>query len=138
MDVELIKRALTTDYFNFKGRAGRKEFWLTMTAIVVFNFLFTLIVFFINPPADPNNVQLSPISYLPIILTFIPQLSLAVRRVHDFNCTGLLVVTQYIPLIGFLLGVTYGLIPGTEGPNSYGQPPALSALDETRFVSRHL
>ena len=41
---------------------------------------------------------------------------LTVQRAHDFNTTGWLAITAFIPLVNFI----FWLIPGTDGENRFG------------------
>ena len=53
------------------------------------------------------------------LITLVPSLSLGARRCHDFNATGLL---QFLIIVaGGIFHIVIMCIPGTEGPNQYGQ-----------------
>ncbi len=107
------------NYFNFKGRARRSEFWwmvlgnffmllpflviyLIFTVLIIFsimalittlNFLPLLLVAFIYHP-----IKYVCLGY--VVLTFIPNLSLIIRRFHDIGrssiCPLILYVTYFI------------------------------------------
>ena len=46
--------------------------------------------------------------------------SLTVRRLHDSDRTGLLVLIAFIPVVGTLKLLVMVCRPGTPGPNRYG------------------
>lgn len=56
------------------------------------------------------------------LITFIPGLSVSVRRLHDINRTGwwLLIV---LTIIGFVLIIYWACVRSAEGDNQYGASP---------------
>jgi uncharacterized membrane protein YhaH (DUF805 family) len=46
----------------------------------------------------------------------------AIRRCHDFNASGWLVLLFLIPLVNLIFALFMVFKPGTEGANSYGPP----------------
>lgn len=125
------------NYANFKGRAGRSEFWIF--------FLFVLAVQMLAPMLLGWRI-----GGLISLLLLVPQLSVAVRRLHDVDCSGKELVVPFVLLFaagfiarfpGFLPQVVMLGIYGTaliffaallrhlvkEGrkvPNRYGASPA--------------
>jgi len=49
-------------------------------------------------------------------------ISLDIRRLHDLNQPGALVLLAFVPLINFGLFIYLLFVPGTNGPNQYGPP----------------
>ncbi len=94
-------------YFDFKGREGRKVFWLFTLNIFIINFLLGLI-------------SAGVISMLISLAIFLPSLGLSVRRLHDINFNGWWVLVGFIPVIGVVALMIFACIPGTEGENKYG------------------
>jgi uncharacterized membrane protein YhaH (DUF805 family) len=47
------------------------------------------------------------------------QVILTIQRCHDFNMSGWLSLVGIIPLINLM----FWIIPGTQGPNRFGNPP---------------
>ena len=83
--------AYTQNYFNFKGRARRREYW----GIWFFNSLVTVAINLIGglfPDADRGlfgmNLTWSIICTLWYIISFFPQASAIVRRLHDKGYSG--------------------------------------------------
>ena len=79
------------NYFNFKGRARRREYW----GIWLFNSLVTVAINLIGglfPDADRGlfsmNLTWSVICTLWYIISFFPQASAIVRRLHDKGYSG--------------------------------------------------
>ena len=144
MDVKLpagvFKRAVTAHYFDFHGRACRTEFW---------NYIA---VFLIITAIAETIVQLLSMAALRMLFTawsigcFLPTVGIVIRRLHDLNRSGWLLVTPIIPaflmlllffwfwpvtvlLAASMLGVSAYLLylclqPGMSGDNRYGPDPA--------------
>ena len=99
-------------YFVFEGRASRSEYWW-----------FQLIV---SPSYFISEVLDNEISFFFLgitLLTFIPAISVGVRRLHDTNRSGFFLLISFIPFIGGLV-LLFLLIPvGTKGKNRFGPDP---------------
>ncbi len=103
-------------YFDFKGREGRKVFWLFTLNMFIINFLLGLI-------------SAGVISMIISLAIFLPSLGLSVRRLHDINFSGWWVLVGFIPVIGVVALIVFACIPGTEGENKYG-PVVVSTVAE--------
>lgn len=57
------------------------------------------------------------------VLIFIPNLALAVRRLHDQDKSGWWILIGFIPLIGAIWLFVLYLLDGTPGPNRFGPDP---------------
>lgn len=68
------------NYFNFKGRARRSEYWLALVANLLVTLVLTIITAFVN--------VLGFLQIIYALALIIPSLSLAVRRLHDTNRSG--------------------------------------------------
>lgn len=73
--IENSIRNYCVNYFNFKGRTGRAEFW-TVTLILV--VVSTLLQILFN------------------LLTFIPSMSMTMRRANDSNLSKITVILYYV------------------------------------------
>ena len=105
---------LNLDYFKFEGRVSRKHYWM----FILFLFLFIFLIHFLN-----ILISLSTFfSFILLVLgliTFIPNVSLAVRRMHDVNLSGWWIVFGLIPYIGWLIFIPLA-IKGDTKANKYG------------------
>lgn len=90
------------DLFANKQRATREQFWMF--------FLFHTIVFVISALIDEKVYAIY------WIVSIIPYLSLAIRRLHDSNRSGWWLLVPIINIV-FLLS------RGDEGSNDYGPKP---------------
>ena len=58
-----------------------------------------------------------------VLLTFIPYLSVSVRRLHDTNRTGWWVLIAIIPIIGAVWLIVLYCFKGNRGVNRFGEDP---------------
>jgi uncharacterized membrane protein YhaH (DUF805 family) len=75
------------------------------------------------------------------LASFIPQLAVSVRRLHDINLSGWLLLPIYIgmaiPIVGGLVSLVYiGLmfVAGSRGSNKYGDDPKAERHYEAVFA----
>jgi len=75
------------NYFNFSGRARRKEYWM----FALFQFIFAIVAIVIENVLGlaMKDVGCGPFYSLLILGTFIPSLAVTVRRLHDIGKIGL-------------------------------------------------
>jgi len=57
------------------------------------------------------------------LAVFIPNLAVAVRRLHDSDRSGWWILIAFVPLIGAIWLLVLDLIDGTPGPNRFGPDP---------------
>lgn len=62
------------------------------------------------------SVAVTGLGYLAMVVV---QVMLTVQRCHDFNTSGWLSILGIIPLVNLI----FWIIPGTDGPNRFGNPP---------------
>ncbi|MHA6266055.1 DUF805 domain-containing protein [uncultured Aliiroseovarius sp.] len=122
-------RTCFSKYVTFQGRAQRSEFWwfvlfvfagqllLGMVDSVLFGTVTTYDGGF---EAQTNTPVLSGLFGL---ATFLPSISVAVRRLHDTDRSGWWYWLFLIPLVGFIILVVWFAGKGTHGPNRFGNDP---------------
>lgn len=111
-------------YAQFSGRASRKEYWTftLLNAAVYIALVIATAVAAGDPSGEPNPLAL----LLQLVYTvfwlasFVPGLSVAVRRLHDTNRSGWWLIPCMI--CGLIL-LVFGLQEGDHGPNQYGPDP---------------
>ena len=100
-----------------EGRASRRHWWAAMAVYV----LIAISAFIISVWSE--NLLVAVIVFSLYGLTIIGCFLVSIRRLHDLNLTGLLVLVYLIPFAGpVVLFVLLGLLPGTSGKNAYGEP----------------
>lgn len=121
------KKALMMDYFNFRGRASRSEFWwfyLAMSGIFAmgwsFDTMFGIVLIEIIPE---SGVGFGPFYILSVLGLFIPVLSSTYRRLHDTGRSGWWYFLIFIPCIGIIVLLAFLAVEGQSHPNEYGDVP---------------
>jgi len=102
-------------YADFNGRARRTEFWM----FVLFNIIFSIIANILDYTFGTVYV-FSGIYGLAMI---IPGLAVSVRRLHDINKSGWMILVVLIPVIGAIWLLVLYVMEGTPGENQYGPNP---------------
>lgn len=101
-------------YATFSGRASRSEYW--WWALV--NNIVTILLYFIAVLADTNGTaDVGPgLLAVWLLATIVPGVALTVRRLHDANLSGWLVLLGLIPLVGGIILLVFVLMaPKPEG-----------------------
>ncbi|WP_292587044.1 DUF805 domain-containing protein, partial [Mesorhizobium sp.] len=121
-------RGLTTNYVDFSGRARRKEFWgfclfWTIGLAVIVGVGLSVDLGSGIEQGDDLPIVMICLVVLYILLTFLPWVALLVRRLHDLGLTGWLAILCFLPYIGWLATLVFGLIPTQAGDNKWGPMP---------------
>ena len=109
------------NYAVFTGRARRKEYWM----FVLFNMIFAVAALVIDNIVGLTFGEL-PYGFLYVVYTLavlIPGLAVAVRRLHDVNKSGWMILICFIPVIGSIWLIVLFILDGTPGENKYGKNP---------------
>jgi len=108
-------------YFEFKGRARRKEYWLFYLFITV----LILALSYLDAVLGLMNYETGAgvLSALFSIAVFIPSITVSVRRLHDINKSGWWYLILLIPLVGIIVFLIFACMPGTNGSNRFGADP---------------
>ena len=123
--IKILLESLTTKYFQFSGRASRKEYWI----LCLFTFFIMYLLVFLKP--------YPLVMFAIFLISCVPYISLSTRRLHDLNFSGfwelLILIIVYLILytklmfltdfISFFYCIVLGLIKGTPSANKYGDPP---------------
>lgn len=123
-------------YADFEGRSRRKEYWMFQLGVallyaVVFGVLFTIgglsgaFNHHASSDAAPPAIFWFFIGIFSIIVVglFIPSLAVKVRRLHDRDMSGWLILLSFIPYLGALVLFIFYCLDGTQGANRYGEDP---------------
>ena len=118
--LEVIKN----NYANFSGRARRKEYWMfivvnTIILAVLYGIMFSSI--------DSYTGEMSGTGFAALIIigiyslaTIIPNIAVTVRRFHDQDRSGWMVLLSFIPFVGGLILFIFMCLDGTRGENRFG------------------
>ncbi|CCV04354.1 conserved membrane hypothetical protein [Mesorhizobium metallidurans STM 2683] len=120
-------RGLIENYFNFAGRARRKEYW----GYCLFWTIALLVIGGIGVFIDDAMANLDELPAVTVglcglflLATVLPWLGLNVRRLHDLGLTGWLVLLFLIPTFGGLILLVFALFPTRGRENQWGPVPA--------------
>ena len=109
MDFMTAVKTCFGKYVTFSGRAQRSEFWWFVLFLMVANFILTMVDSFLfgTVTTMPGGFQAetnTPIfSGIFGLATFLPGISVAVRRLHDTDRSGWWYWIILVPIIGFIL-----------------------------------
>ena len=117
-------------YADFQGRARRSEYWLWVLFIVVVSTVLNVLGGAMGggavDPTNPMGAYSSPagiVSLLFSLATLVPSIAVGVRRLHDTNRSGWWILIGLIPILGWLVLLVFYVLPGTVGPNKFGEDP---------------
>ena len=110
---QAVSTVLLKKYATFNGRAGLSEYWWYFLFILFGNLVFSSIDSFLGTTAGfmyQGNIEVKTSLFNGIfsLLTLIPSIAVAARRLHDVNKSGwwqllMLTIIGILPLIYWLL-----------------------------------
>jgi uncharacterized membrane protein YhaH (DUF805 family) len=112
---------------DFSGRSRRTEYWMFQ----LFNFLAALMLgllafaggaLFGEGEKDAFNVFAVCMGVFGVI-SFIPALSITIRRLHDIGRSGWWYLIAFVPVIGGLILFVFTLLDSDPDRNEYGPNP---------------
>ena len=110
--------------FDFSGRATRREYWLLQMQVLLGYFGLVAAAGLVgNIGSESLGVVVVGVLLLFVLFAGIATVSAGVRRIHDHDKTGWLLLLSFVPLIGWVFLLIMTLTPGTPGENSYGYDP---------------
>ncbi len=108
-------------YADFEGRARRMEYWMFALINVIIALLLYSILFVGIFTESTFLSSIGGILYLVYILAvFLPGLGVSVRRLHDTNKSGWMILIALIPIIGAIWLIILYATEGDKGDNPYG------------------
>jgi uncharacterized membrane protein YhaH (DUF805 family) len=108
---------------NFSGRASRSEFWWFYLFLVIVEIIFAVILNVVVGNSSSGSLS-TFLFYVIYVVLFLASLSVSVRRLHDSNKSGWLVLLGLLCCVGQIILIVFFVQPSTEGDNSYGPRPA--------------
>lgn len=120
-------------YADFHGRATRTEYWMFFLFRVLLFIGFCIpigVLFALDNPAGEPNAEASVLSMIAFVIMMIgllvylalliPELAVTVRRFHDQDLSGWLVLLN---LVASFVVLIFMVLPGTKGTNRHGPDP---------------
>lgn len=119
------------NYFNFRGRATRREFWMAGIVMIFITFVIAGVVVLISPDSVMKTRIIMPAeARIALNIFTVPCYAVAVRRLHDTGRTGWWMLLCLVPVIGAIVLLVYFLEKSEQGENQYG-PEVVYAFETT-------
>ncbi|MAY19777.1 MAG: hypothetical protein CL955_04085 [Erythrobacteraceae bacterium] len=119
-------------YADFSGRSRRKEFWMFQLGIFLLYIAVLILAAILGAISETLSAIVMIIFAIAMLGLIIPSIAVAVRRMHDQDKSGWMLLLGLIPLIGSIILLVFYCTDGTPGPNQYGPDPKGQA-DPTAF-----
>ena len=110
---QAVSTVLIKKYATFNGRAGLSEYWWFILFLTLGNLVFSGLDSYLATTAGfmyQGNIEIKTSLFNGIfsLLTFIPSIAVAARRLHDVNKSGwwqllMLTIIGIFPLVYWLL-----------------------------------
>ena len=98
--------------FNFSGRATRRDYWMA----VLFNMIVSFVVGFVA-----GLVQLPILGTIYVLAVMIPSIALSIRRMHDINKSGWVILLSLVPVVGGIIVLVFHCLASVNENNKYGE-----------------
>jgi uncharacterized membrane protein YhaH (DUF805 family) len=106
---------ITKHFADFSGRASRKEFWMFVLFCAILVGLPIGIIWALI------GETVAVVIYICFILViFVPNIALSIRRLHDTGRSGWWLLLSLVPYIGGLVVLVFYCLPSQVGTNKYG------------------
>lgn len=125
-------------YATFTGRASRAEYWWWALVGAVVGVVLNIIISagMVTSTSTYSGYAysaptLGPVSIIGVILAVVwglavvvPSLALTVRRLHDVNMSGWMILLGLIPFVGGIIVLVFTLLPPKSEGQRFDQPTA--------------
>ena len=101
-------------YVDFSGRSSRSEYWWW----VLFVFMGGILTILLG-----DLIGAASLFWLFQLAVFLPELAVAVRRLHDKDKSGWWILILFIPIIGAIVFLIWMVGRGDPNENRYGPNP---------------
>ncbi|TVY99969.1 DUF805 domain-containing protein [Trebonia kvetii] len=99
---------------NFNGRASLSAYWWYALGLFIVSVVISII------SAVIGVLALTLLLDLVSFVIGLSGLSVGVRRLHDSDKTGWLLLLGFIPILGWIAVIVLLVLPATPGPNRFG------------------
>jgi uncharacterized membrane protein YhaH (DUF805 family) len=151
LEPEYVRPTLGQFLFSLRGRISRSQFWLkwVLPVLAITVVLAIIIVAAVQTGNDDTAAVFSVILMIFFLLTLWPNIAVLVKRIHDRNKSGWLMLLYYVPaildyiisatagqqspaavflslitlVVGIWFFIEFGCMRGTIGANRYGPDP---------------
>ena len=123
---DAVRICLSEKFVSFSGRAKRAEYWyfqlfqLIISGFLWFaTFLYGVLLYEGNLMAILEDIKI--IETIFILIMFLPNLSVTIRRLHDLDMHGAWILVNLVPFLGLLLTTIFCLMKSQMHDNKYGK-----------------
>ncbi len=111
-----IYYGVLNQYWNFRGRTRRREYW---SFVLVSGLVYSIVA-----GLDHHYALRNVLEVLYGLAIALPAAGVTVRRFHDVNRSGLWYFISLVPVIGWIILFYLLAYPGNGTENRYGLNPA--------------
>lgn len=122
-------RTVFSKYATFSGRAPRSEFWwwalFTWLGNIVLSMVDSMLFGTVEvvPGAFSAHTSTPIFSSIFALVTLLPSLAVAVRRLHDTDHSSWWLLLWFIPVVGWIVLLVWFVTEGSRGDNRFGPDP---------------
>ncbi|MET4144312.1 DUF805 domain-containing protein [Arthrobacter sp. UYCo732] len=115
-------------YTAFSGRASRSEYWWWTLVSGIIGIVLNIIIG-AGTSGSSSAPSYGPIAIFGIVLalvwvlaTIVPSLAVSVRRLHDGNFSGWLLLLHLVPFLGSIAVLVMMILPSNPAGQRFDQP----------------
>ncbi|WP_225204504.1 DUF805 domain-containing protein [Novosphingobium huizhouense] len=118
-------------YADFSGRSRRMEYWMFVLLSVIVTAICAALMVAGGwqgetlGGGEPSGTFWLGLGLMVVWIfgSLIPSIAVQVRRFHDQDRSGWMVLLGFIPYIGGIIVIVFMCLEGTRGANRYGPDP---------------
>lgn len=113
------------EIFTTQGRLNRLPYVKYALGMLIISLLLNSILAFVFTVLTGNaeGILFNILAVVVMLPFSVGQFMVAIRRLHDLNRSGWLVLLELIPFINVILEIYLVFFRGTRGQNQYGADP---------------
>ena len=120
MDFHAAVNTCFQKYVEFNGRATRSEYWYFVLFLLGIGLVLAVVDGTVYGFGEHGS---QPFSSVFSLVTFLPSLAVAVRRLHDIGRSGWWILIALIPLVGAVVLIVWMATESDRGANEFGPDP---------------
>ena len=138
MDFLFIIKNCFSNYFNFSGRASRTEFWYFTSFLIIVSIIMDVIDASLKDLTYwTYDEMMGPSQSIFTLITIIPQISVATRRLHDINTSGWIQLLA-LTIIGNIPLFIWLSTQSDKDSNKYGSVSPNTSESDFKPISKSI
>ncbi|RZK99125.1 MAG: DUF805 domain-containing protein [Hymenobacter sp.] len=109
--------------FTITGRIRRRTFWWSVPALYALAFACYGLPALAETQFNSNSPHWRNAALAGMGLCFYLAFTQAAKRLHDLNLRSWWLLLGMVPVVSLFLGAGMQFVPGTTGPNRFGNDP---------------